>query len=121
MNQLSNEFFTLDYLADRVETTRHAFTGGKFRSSRAESMENAIHFINFSSCPRAKRRMTRTCRSNKFSDWSGGGEKKERGRSNGTNRFIYFFSSPPLKKQNFIRISSCIFSNCSFYIHDVSF
>lgn len=99
MNQLSNEFFTLDYLADRVETTRHAFTGGKFRSSRAESMENAIHFINFSSCPRAKRRMTRTCRSNKFSDWSGRGEKKGRGRSNGTNRFIYFFSSPPLRSK----------------------
>lgn len=68
---------SFDYLADQMQTTRHAFTEEKFRSSRVESMENTIHFINFSSCPRAKRRITRICRSNKFSDW--GGEKRSVG------------------------------------------
>lgn len=76
-NQLSNEYFIrLSARSDANNTTR-VYAEEKFRSSRVESMENTIHFINFSSCPRAKRRITRICRSNKFSDW--GGEKRSVG------------------------------------------
>lgn len=92
-NQLSNEYFIrLSGRSDANNTTR-VYAEEKFRSSRVESMENTIHFINFSSCPRAKRRITRICRSNKFS----GGRKKECGRSNKSNHFIFFFFCQEVK------------------------
>lgn len=115
-NQLSNEYFIrLSGRSDANNTTR-VYAEEKFRSSRVESMENTIHFINFSSCPQAKRRITRICRSNKFSDW--GGEKRSVGVAIKAIILSFFFLP---RSKTFIRISSSIFSKCSFYIHDVSF